>query len=156
MTHLDGRRRRGFAHAMVTIERMRSGDEARVQAAGELFDLPPTEEATAAFLADERHHLLVAADGDTTVGFVSGVELIHPDKGTEMLLYELSVDEAHRRQGIGRALVEALLRLARRRGCYDVFVLTERANTAAVATYLSAQATDDGDQAMFSWDLADR
>ena len=141
---------------MVTIERMRSGDEARVQAAGELFDLPPTEHATAAFLADERHHLLVAVEGDTTVGFVSGVELIHPDKGTEMLLYELSVDEAHRRQGIARALVEALLRLASRRGCYDVFVLTERSNTAAVATYLSTHATDDGDQVMFSWDLADR
>jgi ribosomal protein S18 acetylase RimI-like enzyme len=141
---------------MVTIERMRSGDEARVEAAGELFDLPPTEEATAAFLADERHHLLVAVDGDRTVGFVSGVELIHPDKGTEMLLYELSVDEAHRRQGIGRALVEALLRLAGRRGCYDVFVLTERDNPAALATYLSTRATDEGDHVMFSWDLTDR
>ena len=40
------------------------------------------------------------------MGFVSGVEVTHPDKGTEMFLYELAVDEPFRRRGIGRALVE--------------------------------------------------
>ena len=70
-------------------------------------------EATAAFLADERHHLLVAYDGPRPVGFVSGVEVTHPDKGTEMFLYELAVDEPYRRRGIGRDLVEQLATVAR-------------------------------------------
>jgi len=34
---------------------------------------------------------------DGPVGFVSGVEVTHPDKGTEMFLYELAVDETFRR-----------------------------------------------------------
>ncbi len=33
---------------------------------------------------------------------VSGVELTHPDKGTEMFLYELGVAERFRGRGIGR------------------------------------------------------
>ena len=44
---------------------------------------------------------------------VTGVETTHPDKGTEMFLYELAVDEAARDRGVGRALVAALADLAR-------------------------------------------
>ena len=54
-------------------------------AASHLFD-GPAEPATARFLADERRHLFVAYEGGRPVGFVSGVEMTHPDKGTEMLL----------------------------------------------------------------------
>jgi hypothetical protein len=51
--------------------------------------------ATARFLTDAGHHLSVAyGDDERPVGFVSGVELTHPDKGTEMFLYELGLDEA--------------------------------------------------------------
>ena len=45
---------------------------------------------------------------------MSGVETMHPDKGTEMFLYELDVAEGPR-QGVGRALVAALADLARER-----------------------------------------
>jgi len=69
---------------------------------------------------------------------VTGVEVTHPDKGTEMFLYELAVGEPWQRQGIGRSLVEALVDLARERGCYGMWVLTDEDNEAAVATYTSA------------------
>jgi ribosomal protein S18 acetylase RimI-like enzyme len=85
---------------------------------------------------------------------VSGVELTHPDKGTEMFLYELAVDEAHRRRGIGTALVEELAALARVHGCYGMWVLTDRDNPAALATYRRAGASADSDQVMFEWDWA--
>jgi hypothetical protein len=38
----------------------------------------------------------VAYDGERPVGMVTGVETTHPDKGTEMFLYELAVDETAR------------------------------------------------------------
>lgn len=59
-----------------------------VLGAGHLFDHEPTREATAAFLCREGHHLLLAFLDTSPVGFVSGIEVIHPDKGAEMLLYE--------------------------------------------------------------------
>jgi ribosomal protein S18 acetylase RimI-like enzyme len=119
-----------------------SGDEQLVLDAAELFDAPPTNAWTAKFLSSEGHHLLVAIDEDgDPVGFVSGVETTHPDKGTEMFLYELSVDPAHRNRGIGTALVGALADLARTRGCYCMWVGTEPGNAAALATYRAAGAS---------------
>lgn len=126
----------------VLIVRLAAGDEHIVLAGGELFDAAPTETATAKFLASEGHHLLVALDADgNPLGFISGVETTHPDKGTEMFLYELSVAPDHRNRGIGRELVEALAELARGRGCYGMWVGTEPDNTAALATYRAAGAS---------------
>jgi ribosomal protein S18 acetylase RimI-like enzyme len=125
------------------IVRLAPGDEHIVLAGGELFDAAPTEAATAKFLASEGHHLLVALDADGTapIGFISGVETTHPDKGTEMFLYELSVAPAHRNRGIGRELVGALSELALGRGCYGMWVGTEPDNAAALATYRAAGAS---------------
>src|SRR5690242_20593576 len=117
------------------IVRLGPGDEARVHAAAHLFDGPARTEETARTLREPTHHLLLAYAGDDPVGFVSGVEVTHPDKHTEMMLYELGVDEPHRRRGIGRSLVKALADLAAERGCPTMFVLTERSNEAAIATY---------------------
>lgn len=138
----DGRR---------VIRRLRSGDEARVQEARKLFDDPPKPEATKHFLDSSDHHLLVAYLNDEPVGFVSGVEMTHPDKGTEMFLYELGVDEGHRRQGIGKALVRKLADLARERDCYGMWVLTERDNAAALATYRSAEGNTDPNVVLVDW-----
>ncbi len=77
--------------------------------------------------------------------------MLHPDKGAEMCLYELSVDEGFRRRGIGRALTLALVAEARRRGCYGLWVGVDRDNDAALATYRSAGASDDGDFTMLVW-----
>ena len=132
------------------IRRAASPDE--VFAAGHLFDAPPVPEATARFLAQDHSHLLIAYVGDQPAGFVSGVETTHPDKGTEMFLYELGVDDAFLRRGIGTALVEALRALATERGCYAMWTGTAAGDTAAQATYKKAGgAIDDG--AFVSWEL---
>ncbi|MFD0329953.1 GNAT family N-acetyltransferase [Streptacidiphilus monticola] len=95
------------------------------------------------------------SDAAAPVGFVSGVEVTHPDKGTEMFLYELAVAEAHRRRGVGRALVEALAELARQRGCYGMWVLTDRGNPAALAAYRSAGAAEEEDCVLLNWSFPD-
>ena len=80
-----------------------------------------------AFSVKKGLHLLVAFEGDYSSGFVSGVELTHPDRSTpwrEPLRAEVS----------GRALVGRLASLTRERGCYGIWVLTDDKNAAASAT----------------------
>jgi ribosomal protein S18 acetylase RimI-like enzyme len=112
--------------------------------------------AAARFLAEPNHHLLVAYDDGRPVGFVSGVEMTHPDKGTEMFLYELEVDESARRRGFGRALVEALATLARERGCYGMFAFTDDDNVAARTAYARAGGREASRQLMLEWEFVKR
>jgi aminoglycoside 3-N-acetyltransferase I len=136
----------------VRILRLSPADASVVLAGADLFDAPPTEAWTAKFLSSEGHHLLVAVDdGDKAIGFVSGVETTHPDKGTEMFLYELGVHPEHRKQGVGRTLVHALADLARSRGCYGMWVATEPDNAAALATYRAAAAMPAEPCVTLSW-----
>jgi ribosomal protein S18 acetylase RimI-like enzyme len=135
----------------VKIESLGPGDDKRVMEAGHLFDDPPRKEAVARFLADPTHHLLIAYLGDDPVGFVSGVEVTHPDKGTEMFLYELGVDSGHRHHGIGTALVEQLAELAKSKGCYGMWVLVDDENEAAAATYRKTHGDVESQPLMFSW-----
>ena len=109
-----------------------------VLAAGGLFDAQPSRRGVERFLNASGHHLLVAYVEVTPAGFVTGVEMTHPDKGTEMFLYELGVDPRFRGRGVGRSLVTALATRAKSRGCYGMWVLTEPDNDAAAKTYLAA------------------
>jgi ribosomal protein S18 acetylase RimI-like enzyme len=138
------------------IVRLVPGDENVVLAGTDLFDAAPTPASAATFLASDGHHLLMAVNDEDPIGFVSGVETSHPDKGTEMFLYELSVDPAERRRGVGKALVEALHDLARERGCYGMWVGTEPDNAAALATYLAAGAAPPEPFVTLSWTFGDR
>lgn len=124
---------------------------ADVQAGAHLFDGPPVPVATARFLATATHHLLFAYDGDAPVGFVSGVEETHPDKGTEMFLYELSVAEPYRGRGIATRLVTALADLARGVGCYGMWVLTDDTNAPALGAYQAAGGVPDTAPRMLTW-----
>ncbi len=123
--------------APVRIIRMKAGDEAMVQKAEPLFDDPVNLAATRAFLADDRHHLLVAyTEEDEPAGFVSAVELFHPDEPRpEMFLNELGVKPAFQRRGIATALINELIQLCKSRGCSEMWLGTEETNTPAMRTY---------------------
>jgi ribosomal protein S18 acetylase RimI-like enzyme len=135
----------------IEVRRLRAEDVDAVGEASSLFDFPVDRQQAVLFLGREGHHILIAYVDGAPVGFVSGVETTHPDKGTEMFLYELSVDERHRRRGIGTALVSALAGLARERGCYGMWVGTEPDNMEAIATYRSAGAGDVEPFVTLSW-----
>ncbi|MCY1142669.1 GNAT family N-acetyltransferase [Actinoplanes sp. Pm04-4] len=128
-------------------------DAAEVHAAADLFDGPPLTEATERFLATAGHHLLLAYEDDRAVGMITGVEMTHPDKGTEMFVYELSVVPEARKRGIGSALVIELAAIARRNGCYGMWVGTEPDNEAALATYRRAGADEEAAFTLLNWDL---
>jgi ribosomal protein S18 acetylase RimI-like enzyme len=138
----------------VEVRELGPGDEQAVLGARALFDIEPDPDATRRFLDEPTHHLLIAyAEAGDPVGFVSGVEVTHPDKGTEMLLYELGVEPPVRRRGIGHTLVQALELLARERGCNGMWVLVDDDNDAALATYARAGGRPASRPIMVEWDL---
>ncbi len=143
-----------LAKMAIEIRPLGAGDEALVVAAQALLDGPAQPQATREFLDDPRHQLLVAYDDGAPVGFVSGVLTTHPDKGTEMFLYELAVAEHARRRGIGRSLVRALENLARERSCHSMWVAVDADDEAALATYDSAGAKRTGPVVIREWRLA--
>ena len=140
---------------MIQVETSPSAGD--VRAAAHLFDDAPDDAATSAFLADDRHHLLIASIDGQPAGFVSAVELLHPDKPRpEMFLYELGVDERYRRRGVATALLATLVALCRTRGCGEMFVITEGSNDAALAAYQKADAVREADSVMLHWQFTEQ
>jgi ribosomal protein S18 acetylase RimI-like enzyme len=133
------------------IRDLSDGPVDAIVAVDRLFDGPAGPEVAARFAQLHGHHLLVAFEEDAPAGFVTGVEMTHPDKGTEMFLYELGVDEPFRGRGVATALVAALADRARGRGCYGMWVLTDADNTAALRAYQAAGAGDPDAEMMLSW-----
>ena len=71
----------------MTIEiRLLGPDDERVlrQVAPGVFDHDVNPALSAEFLHDPRHHLAVAIENGSVVGFASGVHYVHPDKPAEL------------------------------------------------------------------------
>ena len=121
------------AGEQTVIRRLGPGDEDVVR---KLAD----DEPQTGLLADDATIFLAAFRGAEPVGFVFGYELPRRHGAPSILfVYELDVDEAHRRQGIGGRLMRELAEIARSRGVSEGFVLTEPENDAANALYRSLE-----------------
>ena len=130
------------------IRILNSGDEALLlDAASEVFDQAVDPALTRAFLADPRHHIAVAIDAGTVVGFASAVHYIHPDKPAELWINEVSVAPPHRRRGLAQKVLAALFELGQTLGCANAWVLTNRRNSPAMALYRTLGGVD-GEDAM--------
>jgi len=139
----------------MTVRVLSSGDKPTAEQACRLSGLEG-ELDTSIFLARPEEFLCVTEDGGPVVGWVYGHELIHPNGERTMLLYVLDVAEGARKQGHGSALVDAFVHRARDRSCTEVWVLTDDANPAGLATYAAAGGRRDPlPQVMFSWKLTD-
>ncbi|OWK37564.1 GNAT family N-acetyltransferase [Fimbriiglobus ruber] len=125
------------------------------QVAPGVFDDPIDPKRTAEFLADPRHHLAVAVDDGLVVGFVSAVHYVHPDKPhPELWVNEVSVAATHRGRGLGTRMLQAVFEVARGLGCIEAWVLTDRANAAAMRLYPAAGSTEaPTDHVMFTFRL---
>ena len=103
-----------------------------------VFDGAIVPRWSAEFFIDPRHHLVVALDDDLVVGFASAVHYVNPDKPPELWINEVGVAPSHRRQGLGRRLLEALLDQGAKLGCVQAWVLTSPGNLAARSLYATA------------------
>ena len=119
-----------------------------------VFDRGIDPNLSAEFLADPRHHLVVAMERDTVVGFASAVHYIHPDKPAELWINEVCVAPTHRGRGIGKRILAAMLEHARSLGCREAWVLTNRGNEPAMRLYAAAGGEQaPRDQVMFMFKL---
>jgi aminoglycoside 6'-N-acetyltransferase I len=89
------------------------------------------------FLADRHHHLCVAVDDGVVVGMITALDYVNPDKPRQLWINEVGVAPSHRRRGIARAMLDAMLAHARDLGCTEAWLATEHENTAANALYRS-------------------
>jgi aminoglycoside 6'-N-acetyltransferase I len=123
--------------------------------APDVFDDPIDVRRAEEFLGDPRHHLAVAVDDGQVVGFVSAVHYVHPDNlRPELWINEVSVATKHRGRGLGSRLLRAVLDVGTELGCSDAWVLTDRANTAAMQLYATAGNSEQPtDHVMFTFKL---
>ena len=125
----------------VEIRLLGAADEAVLARVGpEVFDHAVDAGLTRAFLDDPRHHMVVALDAGAVVGMCSAVDYVHPDKAPQLWINEIGVASTHRRRGVGRLLLDAMLAHGRRLGCTEAWLGTEPDNVPARALYESAGA----------------
>ncbi len=98
----------------------------------------------------------VSIDGDELTGWCYGYHLPRPDGTAMAYLHSIDVDEAHRRRGIGRELLDAFLAEAKLRGATKSFLTTGRHNEAARRLYQTAggQLASQGPTENYWFDLS--
>ena len=141
---------------MVEIWILRLGEEALLaNVAPGVFDQSIDAQLATEFLRDKRHHLAVAIEDALIVGMASAVHYVHPDKRPQLWINEVGVAPTHRGQGLGKALLSALLENGKSFGCSEAWVFTDRANISAMRLYSSLGGMESKkDQVMFTFRLS--
>jgi ribosomal protein S18 acetylase RimI-like enzyme len=96
---------------------------------------PPAAEHVAEIVGSPACHQLVARDDDGAVVGVSTLVVFPIPTGRRAWIEDVVVDEASGGQGIGRALTEAMLDLARELGCVSVDLTSRPSREAANRLY---------------------
>ena len=100
--------------------------------------------------------MVVAVDNDTVIGMASAVEYFHPDKQPQLWINEVGVAATHRKRGIGRRMVQALLEVANERGCTFAWLGTDIDNEAAQACFGAVPEVEKPQPfLLYEWDLED-
>jgi aminoglycoside 3-N-acetyltransferase I len=110
---------------------------------GKAFDDVPTYRNAqpgpaylARLLGSDTFIALAAVKGDDVVGGIAAYVLPKfEQERREIYLYDLAVAEAHRREGIATAMIQALKNIAAERGAYVVFVQADYGDDPAIALY---------------------
>jgi ribosomal protein S18 acetylase RimI-like enzyme len=128
----------------VEIKRIAAGDEAVFdRVAPEVFDEPVDAGRLAEYLREPGHLMLLAIEDGLVVGQCAAVVHRHPDKATELYVDEVGTASTHRRQGIARAMLEAMFAWGRELGCTEAWLGTELDNDAANGLYRGLKPIED-------------
>ncbi len=107
---------------------------------GEASDVPAMAETLTRLEADRDHALLAARLDGVCVGTATGVVChgLYGGSDSYLVIEDVVVDPACRRQGIATALLGELERFAREHDCNQMILLTESVRADASALYESA------------------
>src|SRR5262249_27701242 len=134
----------------VIVRRVREFDASLLQ---ELFAEAgaTTISPNPAFFEDEKNILLVAYDSNRPSGFLYGYLLTSLRvKSPKLFLYSIDVATQYQHRGVGTLLIEELKSLARCESCSEIFVLTNKSNSAAIKLYERTGGTPENeDDVMF-------
>jgi len=104
----------------------------------------PDDAYLARLLASDTFVAVAAFAGAEVVGGIAAYVLPKFEQArAELYLYDLAVDEAHRRQGIATAMIEALKGVAAARGVHVMFVQADHGDDAAIALYTKLGTRED-------------
>ena len=143
---------KGEAHPLapdLLIRRARREDEDRILA---LMRLIPAnvnlgedelQAARVRFRESTALEVLIAESQGELVGFLV-LSYVSALTGLRAWIDDIAVDPSYRRQGIGRALVEAAIQRASRRGATHLFMDTSRGNPDAQRFYRACGFAEDG------------
>ena len=87
--------------------------------------------------------LAAVADGRVIGGIAAYVLPKFEQVRSEIYIYDLAVDEEHRRQGVATALIAELRQVAAVRGAYVIFVQADREDEAAISLYTKLGVRED-------------
>lgn len=99
-------------------------------------DARPSEAYRRELLGDPNFIALAAVSEGKVIGGLAAYVLRKFERErSEVYIYDLAVDGAHRRQGVATALIEALKPVAKARGGYVIFVQADYGDDPAIALY---------------------
>ena len=124
----------------VTIEDLAAISALHAHFWGERSDVAAMAETLATLGDDDRHIFLAARIDGTCVGTATGVVChgLYGGFDSYLVIEDVVVDPAFRRQGVAAALLDELEDLARETGCKQVILLTESCRDDALGLYQAA------------------
>jgi len=107
-------------------------------------DHPPDDAYLGSLLARDTFVAIAAlADGKVVGGLAAYVLPKFEQARSELYIYDLAVDEAHRRRGVATGLIATLKTLARERGIYVIYVQADLGDDPAIALYTKLGTRED-------------
>lgn len=138
-----------------TTQVLGGGDFAALRAMlgmfGEAFDdretyitKQPDDAYLERLLKSDNFVAVAAFSGAVVIGGLAGYVLPKFEQArSELYIYDLAVDVAHRRLGVATAMIEELKKFALGRGIYVMFVQADYGDDAAIALYTKLGARED-------------
>ncbi len=111
----------------------------------------PRDEYLRSLLMKSHFIALAAVTGEQVVGGLAAYVLEKfEQERQEIYIYDLAVQEQHRRKGIATKLINELRNIARKRGAYVIYVQADKMDDAAIKLYESVGTKQD----VFHFDIA--